>query len=383
MRSTYGFMALTVLSAFAPACVAPAEEETTTQSSDSALVTLGSNEIIGTLCYGQTSAPVAYNDTPKYRAFRFEGVAGDAVSIWVRSKNGDARAWLVDAAFLNVAMNNDADATTKDSHVVTTLPATGTYYVAFREVSQEDATFVVSLDKTNTPTQPPACDPEEENCTPGGGTTGRVVDGDDRSLSGYFQANEVVESWGKGLWDGYVSMTAYNYGNGRSYIVDGSGQNYELGKSIRTKFDRLPLPIQLVSSNSTSIGVQLTGMKYEVTGTHAIAPSSLRGKFEGTSAGNVKTLGSDIPGVKLNFVASATFFRNFSNGNGCANLTIKDARGQKQYLSAAEPSKTISLIAPVSIDAIATCISSRIANPQDAAADYQVGIANISVGDSQ
>jgi hypothetical protein len=144
------------------ACSSPPEGAATDQTTD-ALRTLGANEIVGDIAYGQTSAAIAYTDTPLYRALRFQGKAGDRVDAWVKSPSGGhPRAWLVDAQFLNVVSSGDAASTS--AQLLTTLTTTGTYYVAFREWTQEDGTFVVSLANDANGGGGGACDPEVENC---------------------------------------------------------------------------------------------------------------------------------------------------------------------------------------------------------------------------
>src|SRR5262249_40105637 len=104
---------------------------------------------------GQTNAaiaPLAYGATSKvvqtlgdYGWFRFVGQAGDDVEIFVRSTNGDAVAFLLDANDDVVAKNDDVDDELSDAHMTATLPSTGTYYIAFREYSFAPAGFSVSL----------------------------------------------------------------------------------------------------------------------------------------------------------------------------------------------------------------------------------------------
>lgn len=152
-------------------CSASSPEPDVEVSSD-ALRALTRAEIVGDLQYGQTSPAVAYKEQPKYRAFRFQGRQGDAIDAWVRSANGDARAWLLDASFHNVVSNDNASASTRDSHLVTTLVRGGAYYIAFREATLEDASFTVSLNATTGST----CDPEEEDCPGVGGGSGAAPD---------------------------------------------------------------------------------------------------------------------------------------------------------------------------------------------------------------
>ncbi len=137
------------LALLAPACSASHDADDGDAAATAELRALSSAEIIGTLSYGETSAPVSYESTPTYRAFRFQGAAGDQVEAWVRSTDGDARGWIVTSAFKNVVSNDNADGSTLDAKLVATLKSTGTYYVVFRDKASEDATFTVSLAKTN------------------------------------------------------------------------------------------------------------------------------------------------------------------------------------------------------------------------------------------
>jgi hypothetical protein len=101
-------------------------------------------ELAGSIAVGETKS-VPYANPPRYRALAFTGSAGQAIEAWVRSTDGDAVAFLLDASFKSLATNDDADGTTKDARVKATLSASGTYYVAFRERDLEPATFNVSL----------------------------------------------------------------------------------------------------------------------------------------------------------------------------------------------------------------------------------------------
>jgi hypothetical protein len=123
-------------------------------TSEDALTRLFPEEIVGKLLVGKTSKPIAYVSKPRYRALSFHGVKGRVADVWVRSSNGgDAHAWLLDKDFKVVGSNGNADATTKDAHITATLPATSTYYVAFREEKWKSATFTASL-KTSAATTP-------------------------------------------------------------------------------------------------------------------------------------------------------------------------------------------------------------------------------------
>lgn len=131
-----------------PACTLGPEEEAV-EESEGALRALLPEEILGTIAYGETSAPVAYTKTPTYRAFAFQGAKGDEVEAWARSADGDARAWILSSTFGTIAMNKDAAPGTKDARVTATLSQSGTHYLVFRETTGQDATITVSLAKTN------------------------------------------------------------------------------------------------------------------------------------------------------------------------------------------------------------------------------------------
>jgi hypothetical protein len=109
---------------------------------DGQLGTISGDEIVGTLTYGQTSAPVTYTSLPRYRAFSFDGATGDNVRIDVRSTDGLAMAWLQSDTGETVAY----DATgSNDATISTTLAASGAYLIVFREAALHTSTFTVSL----------------------------------------------------------------------------------------------------------------------------------------------------------------------------------------------------------------------------------------------
>jgi hypothetical protein len=106
--------------------------------------------IVGSLSYGQTSAAVTYSNPPRYRAFKFGGQRGDRVTVWVRSRTGDAVAWVLDNSFRTLAYNDDASTSTLDSKIILALPGNinpdiVTYYIVFRDYSLSRRSFTVSL----------------------------------------------------------------------------------------------------------------------------------------------------------------------------------------------------------------------------------------------
>jgi len=103
-------------------------------------------KIAGSLAYGE-SAPVTYTKSPRYRAVKFAGNAGDQIDAWVRSTDGDAVAWVLDNSFHVLGTNDDADDTTLDAHVSLTLPASpsATHYVVFRDYALTTSHYTVAL----------------------------------------------------------------------------------------------------------------------------------------------------------------------------------------------------------------------------------------------
>lgn len=104
-------------------------------------------KVVGTLQYGQVSSAFRYTKTPRFRAIRFDGAEGDQVDVWVRSEDGDPVAWILDGSFRVLGSNDDADATTLDSHIVLTLPAASSprHWIVVRDYDIAPAWFTVEL----------------------------------------------------------------------------------------------------------------------------------------------------------------------------------------------------------------------------------------------
>ena len=99
---------------------------------------------ISSISYGKTSKAIKVKANT-YGWLQFTGNIGDDVDVWVRSTNGDAVAFVLDANDSPLASNDDASKSTTDSHVTAMLPADGTYYIAFRDYYYSAATFTVQL----------------------------------------------------------------------------------------------------------------------------------------------------------------------------------------------------------------------------------------------
>ncbi len=136
-RKLCTLLALAALGGCRPAAKAPVHDTFTKMGGKA-------DAAIASLVYGTTSRAV--KTSGDYGWFQFAGNVGDSVEVWVRSSNGDAVAFLLDGNDDVVAANDDADGSTSDAHVTATLPADGTYYIAFREYSYAAATFTVELE---------------------------------------------------------------------------------------------------------------------------------------------------------------------------------------------------------------------------------------------
>lgn len=130
-------------------CASTAEGEEEVATDDAELARIPAAYIVGDLAYGATSAPVAYKATNnRYRAFRFQGEAGDTVKVRMQSKT-EGRSivgFLLDARFKTIVQQEgDASRATTDTYFEQTLDKTGTYYLAFRESALREGNFTVGL----------------------------------------------------------------------------------------------------------------------------------------------------------------------------------------------------------------------------------------------
>jgi hypothetical protein len=124
-----------------------AEDKAETTDDATSALSLTDTTIVGSLAFGETSKSTPYTKTPRYRAFKFAGNAGDEVDVWVRSNNGDPVTWILDNDWRTVAKNDDASASDTSSHVKVKLPANGsaTHYIVVRDYAQSPMSFKVEL----------------------------------------------------------------------------------------------------------------------------------------------------------------------------------------------------------------------------------------------
>ena len=102
MRTTFalisaGFLVATALAGCATE--APEDGAAVADGAESELRALTAPEIVGDLAgYGSTVGPIHYTETPRYRALRFQGTAGETARFTVMTK-GLAAAWILGPKF--------------------------------------------------------------------------------------------------------------------------------------------------------------------------------------------------------------------------------------------------------------------------------------------
>jgi hypothetical protein len=99
-------------------------------------------QVIGSIDYGQTSAPVHYSGSPRYRAFEFNAKPGDHLEIWVHSRRGLPTAFLSDSSFQSIAGGK--------AHFSAIIPPESqpaTYYLIFYDSKFKAGNFTVELQR--------------------------------------------------------------------------------------------------------------------------------------------------------------------------------------------------------------------------------------------
>jgi hypothetical protein len=354
------------------------------ETDEAALRTLTGAEISGSITFGQTVNAIAYTNTPLYRAYRLQGNAGDIVDAWIRSSNGDARAWLLDSAFQNIVAADNSEGTT-NARLVTTLKKTGTFYIAFREKTQRNATFQVALAGITPPV--PACDPEEENCPQTPIEMVGDVRGADQNV--YLPDNyrgELTTLGDPALFDGEVSFDIKLDGDGRVDVtersLDGGSKTVIDQERLPTHFERLALPVFIGGDNVGPRGSNpyftITNLVYhikQVKADFALTTSRKNSFFENSSReAYVATIGNNLKGNKLTFTASGKAFKNWSNGLGCTAFKFND-----QTLAPDEV-RTITVTAPIAVSLVRSCFSGRLELPENRYSDGNAFLSNLKIG---
>ncbi len=186
---SFALSALAITAAAATPACSSADSTKESAADTRSAITVTSAMIVGSLDFPQTTATTTYTSTPAYRAYKFGGSAGDKVDVWVRSNDGDALAWILDDNFHTLATNDDASASTTDSHMTWTVAAgeTFTHYVVFRDYYRATSHFTVQFTGTKaTPDFTSSCHVDADcvvvakNCCTNLGNTS-VLQGDEQA----------------------------------------------------------------------------------------------------------------------------------------------------------------------------------------------------------
>lgn len=212
-----------------------------------------------------------------------------------------------------------------------------------------------------------------------------IARGEDRQLE---ISHDVSNTFGKGLWEGYMSFTLETGTSSYTEIRDALGGVWKPSRDKKIVFSRLDLPVVIdvdgFAPSGTYGHVKISNITYEITKVNPITGNEFQGLMTGLngSSRQVGSIATDIPGVKVSFLAKLSLFDNFTNGTSCGRVRIKD-RDQKEVFLDSEHSvlNIDSMIAPLSISAYPTCESTRLANPESSDRDFHLTIPKIQIGD--
>ncbi|MBX3232063.1 MAG: hypothetical protein KIT84_19890 [Labilithrix sp.] len=196
-------------------------------------------------------------------------------------------------------------------------------------------------------------------------------------------SNRTLEQWGVDTWEGFASFDVQVQGgngyNMAATLVDGSGASYPLS-TTRTRYERLPTPIKVIGSSNPYYAGEVVFSATSVEVTKTTSTPGLASKYAGTGLTLLKTIAPELPNAPVTLTVGATFFKNFTNGNACSRASIVDAAGQSVTLDPETPSRRATLKAPIRVQVQQTCISSRLAAPENGDADVDVDVSRIEIG---
>jgi hypothetical protein len=107
---------------------------------------------VGTLDSGETSKPMEFSQTPKYRAFVFEGKGHDRVVITVAGPGQKAYVALADSTLTPIASGLGSLSVTLPYHG----PDTEAFYILIKNLASQPSRLTVHLEKTPAVPQPAA-----------------------------------------------------------------------------------------------------------------------------------------------------------------------------------------------------------------------------------
>lgn len=209
--------------------------------------------------------------------------------------------------------------------------------------------------------------------------------GSDRSFT--LQGNmkdQVLASFGQGLWDGYISFKLYVSGDSDDFVTvtDGVGGQWKIyGGNGTLSFNRLVMPVVVTGTtdaNGTSY-LYLSSFEYEVTATHPMTIGVLNGRSD--RGQTLKKIGEDIVGSKISGEANLKLFKNFTTDE-CAQITIVDNNSAVVRFQATQTqAKFSNLVAPLQIFVSPTCQATRLPQPENSQIDFEFLISSLAIGD--
>jgi len=101
-------------------------------------------KLLGSLDYGQTSAPARLSVRPPYSAYDFNAKPGDRIEITVHGE-GTLQAFLTDAEYKKVAGGS-----THFSYTFDPASKPGTFYILVSETHHQTSSFTVDLERPST-----------------------------------------------------------------------------------------------------------------------------------------------------------------------------------------------------------------------------------------
>lgn len=147
MRLRFLFAVVPFAMAGALGCSAEPTQAKEDVSSEASELRLSGARYAGRIAYGETK-DIDYTSSARYRSLAFDAQAGDAITIEVTSRHGDAVTWLTDNRYEVLGFNDDASARTLDSKIEHKIEKTGSYRIVIRDYDLLAATFTVKLSKT-------------------------------------------------------------------------------------------------------------------------------------------------------------------------------------------------------------------------------------------
>lgn len=145
MRRSNELTALAFLfSLFVGGCTADATDDAGAASGEDELTSLAKSEVVGSLTVswypGRAAAP-AEHDAASYRAWKFDGYAGQKLAAYLVTNNETTPiAYILDARFRMLKRKDG-----KDAALEFTPPENGTYYLAFRTKERTPATVMARI----------------------------------------------------------------------------------------------------------------------------------------------------------------------------------------------------------------------------------------------